>query len=120
VGEYYFTTDDRRVQLSNLAVALRNLIPLVAALSSESKRATDYASALQRCEELLEKGFTQTEISALARSVPDLYARHKEWVPPLEQTPAGRWQEPAWFVDLEARLQPALQAAEVLRQVGYH
>lgn len=118
--EYRYTTADRKVQLEDLSAALRALIPVVASLPEFRFRAADYEVALQTCEALLRDGFTQQQLSALGRSVPDVFFRHKEWCPPAEQTADGAWREPAWFTQLEARLQPVLKAAEALYCLGYY
>lgn len=120
MSEYRYSTKDRQAQLERLAAALRSLIAVLPSIQEFSSRVGDYESALQRCEALLLKDFTQEQVSELSRSVPDLYFRHKEWVPPLERTPAGEWREPDWFVGLEERLQAVLKAAELLRIVGYY
>lgn len=118
--EYRYTTDDRQKQLATLAAALRELIPVVAALPEYAASVPDYEAALQLTERLLRDGGTQAQLTALANAVPDLFLRHREWCPPVEQAPSGDWREPEWFTRLEARLQPVLQAAGVLRVVGYY
>ena len=108
------------MQLANLASALREVIPILASLPPVAHRYVEYRAALRECECLLQTGFTQEQLSALSDSVPDLFFRHKEWTPPLEQTPDGRWLEASWFARLDAKLQPVLRAAETLRQVGFY
>ena len=120
MADHYFTAEDRKAQLAALASALRELIPVIASLSPVAHRDVEYRSALEQCQHLLQVGFTQEQLSALSRSVPDLFFRHKEWGPPLEQAPDGRWLEASWFANLDSKLQPVLRAAEALRYVGYY
>jgi len=69
---------------------------------------------------LLGGAFDQEELSKLSRSIPDAFSRHKDWVPPVEPVGDGRWQEPDWFLRFESKLQPVLDIAEKLRQIGYY
>lgn len=120
MAEYRYTIADRQVQLDRLAAALQELVPVLAALPEFAAAVPIYEAAQQQAEHLRREGFTQDQLTALARSVPDLFYRHKDWSPPAEPTAAGGWQEPAWFTRLEARLQPALAAAAILESVGYY
>ena len=100
--------------------ALSELIPMVVNNPSHVQRSDEYVDALEKAKLLLLQGFDQDELSDLSRSVPDLYFRHKEWTPPMERDSAGNWCEPTWFSDLEKKLLPVLDAAKVLRTVGYY
>ena len=120
MNEYRYTAEDRQAQLQSLASALRNLIELLPSIPEFSSRVEEYEAALQNCEALLRNGFVQDQLSELGRSVPDLFFRHKEWTPPLEQVQTGEWREPRWFVLLEEKLKPLLVAANILHVVGYY
>lgn len=117
---HYYTEDERRTQLKDLAKALRQLIPAVRNSERFSHRAEDYARPLAKAERLLADGFTQEDLSDLARDVPDLFDRHPRWDPPLEEVSPGKWVEPEWFTSMDAILAPALRAAELLRTVGHY
>lgn len=93
---------------------------MVASLSPVLQRDAVYRLALEQSERLLQSGFTQEQLSALCDAVPDLFGRHKDWTPPLELGPDGSWREAPWFAKLESKLQPALSAASVVRQLGYY
>ncbi|MGR3087036.1 hypothetical protein ABMY21_20890 [Vibrio vulnificus] len=50
--------------------------------------------------------------------IPDLFNRHKDWVPPLEVGSDGKLSEPQWFLALENYLQPVLKSARELKELG--
>lgn len=114
----WFADDDRRVQLRELAVALRGLIAEMDRSAELAARRGPYAVALAEAERLQAEGFSPAEIAALGRAVPDLLYRFKEWEPPGERGPDGRWHEAEWFRAVEAKLAPALDAAAMLVQLG--
>ncbi|MFM2479589.1 hypothetical protein [Celerinatantimonas sp. MCCC 1A17872] len=117
MSEYRYTKEDRIKQLKILIPALENLIAYLKENKLFLEQVGSYESALEQARRLLMEGFTQQELSALGRSVSDLFFRHKEWVPPFEQENL----EPAkWFVELEKYLQPALSAAGILSIIGYY
>jgi hypothetical protein len=118
--EHRCTPAERRQQLRVLAAALDELILVVIALPEFAPRTSDYQAARDRAIELDKTGFSQDDLSSLARSVPDLFSRYKDWVPPLIKGEDSRWCEPEWFVQLERKLQPALKAAELLRTLGFY
>ncbi|GAB2615468.1 hypothetical protein GCM10027191_09230 [Novilysobacter erysipheiresistens] len=118
MAEYRYNQEDRIGQLRDLEVALAALIPLARRLNL--RHLPQYEGALECTRTLLAHGFTQAELSDLARQVPDVWVRHKDWLPPLEKRPDGTWQEPPWFPELEAKLRPALSAAWMLSMVGYY
>ena len=120
MAEYRYVDRDRREQLERLVSGLRELIPVVAGLPDFAGLAPEYEAALGTAERLLRDGFRTPDLSALARSVPDAFYRHKEWEPPSEQAPSGEWREPEWFARLESKLQPLLQAAQELDSVGHY
>jgi hypothetical protein len=117
---HYYTQQERVKQLKTLIDALSELIPLIANDPLHVRRSDEYIDALERAKLLLSQGFCQEELSALSRSVPDLYFRHKDWQPPMERDSEGNWHETIWFADLEKKLLPALNAAQVLRTIGYY
>lgn len=116
--EYRYTDNDRVEQLRTLERSLVELIPTAERLGLV--QAQQYMRALEQTRELLVNGFTQADLTVLARAVPDVFLRHKDWLPPLEKAPDGSWQEPAWFPELEEKLQPALSAAGMLSTVGFY
>lgn len=120
MAEHFYTTRDRERQLEELARAMGELIPVVRGIPEFSGRACEYERALTEVERLRREGFDQGQLSALSRSVPDLFYRFKEWSPPSERLPDGTWREPEWFTGLEAKLQPALAAARRLGEIGYY
>jgi hypothetical protein len=119
MGEYYYSHEDRKNQLHNLRAALKQLIAYLQATNRFVDRIPDYASALVETERLLSQDFKQEDLSSLSRGIPDLIYRHKEWIPPLEKDSSGQWLEPPWFTELESYLQPVLNAAAILRFIGY-
>jgi hypothetical protein len=120
MSEHFYSGEERRGQLEELAEALEALIPLVIDLPAYAPRAPVYERALGEARRLVCAGFTQEELSSLARSVPDLFYRFKEWSPPVEEQQDGSWLEPEWFAALEPRLQRVLEAARRLSEVGYY
>jgi len=117
---YFYTVKDRQQQLHQLVDGLLGLIPLLEQYPELSDKLTTYRSGKNRALELLEHGFSQDELTALGRSIPDLFYRHREWEPPAEQLPDGAWHDAHWFTEIEERLQPVLKAAEQLASIGYY
>ncbi|KZZ82402.1 hypothetical protein A3767_00125 [Oleiphilus sp. HI0133] len=119
MGEYRYTEKDRIEQLNALIPALEKLISYLKEKELFLDNVASYECALEEAQRLLGNGFTQKELGALERSVPDLFHRHKEWIPPLETE--GDYSTPAkWFEELEEYLQPARSAAGVLSIIGYY
>ncbi len=120
MGEYRYTEQDRTEQLGNLVPALEALISHMRNEKLFIDQIPQYELALEEAKRFLASGFTQNELSALDRAVPDLFYRHKEWYPPLEDE-SNVYSKPAkWFEDLEEYLQPAREAAGVLSIIGYY
>ncbi|GGD12714.1 hypothetical protein [Halopseudomonas salina] len=116
---YTYTKNDRTEQLNELCLALSRLIPIAEKYAPGNLQ--QYEGAKAEADFLLTNGFTQEELSTLSREVPDVVDRHRDWESQiLEQQEDGTWCEPSWFVELEAVLQPALEAAGVLRRLGYY
>lgn len=119
MSEYRYTKEDRIGQLNALIPALENLITYLKDNELFLDNVHSYEDALDEAKRLLIEGFTQKELGTLERSVPDLFFRHKDWIPPLENE--GDYTTPAkWFEELEKRLQPARAAAGILSIVGYY
>jgi hypothetical protein len=119
MSEYRYTEEDRLMQLQKLVTTLECLISYLNQKQLFLNKIDSYESALQEAKNLLENGFTQQKLSTLGRSVPDLFSRHKEWIPPLENE-GDFSKEAKWFLELEEQLNPALSAAGVLSIVGYY
>lgn len=116
---YTYTRDDRNKQLNDLSKALGKLIPIAEKYATRNLQ--QYEDAKKKIQFLLDNGFTQEDLSLLSREVPDVFDRHRDWESRiLEQKEDGSWSEPDWFFELEAVLQPALEAAGVLRRLGYY
>lgn len=118
--EHRYCIDERRQQLTELVAALPNLIDVTRSTPQVTHFTSEYEAALEQATALLAFGFNQEQLSALSRSIPDAFPRHKDWIPPLEKALDGKWQEPSWFVSVESKLQPVLRFAEVLRMLGYY
>lgn len=118
--ECRYTVFDREAQLRELVAALPPLIEHVRGKPQFESVTPQYEAALDAARALLASGFTQEQLSALGRSVPDIFVRRKEWTPPLVQNQDGSWGEAGWFTELEAVLQPAIRAAGILCLVGYY
>jgi hypothetical protein len=120
MSEYRYTAEDREAQLRELVAVLPPLIEHVRGKSQFASVAPKYQEAFDVARALLSSGFTQEKLSALGRSIPDIFDRHKEWIPPSVEQEGGLWVEEQWFTDLEAVLRPALRAAGILCIVGYY
>ena len=120
LSEYRYTVRDREAQLRELIAALAPLIEHVRVKPQFALVAPKYEAALDVARALFSSGFTQEQLSTLGRSVPDIFDRHKEWIPPSVERKGGSWVEEKWFAELEAVLQPALRAAGILCIVGYY
>ena len=117
--EHRYCIDERRQQLAELVAALPDLINVTRSTPQVTHFTSEYEAALEQATALLAFGFNQEQLSALSRSIPDAFPRHKDWIP-LEMAPDGKWQQPAWIVSVESKLQPVLRFAEVLRMLGYY
>jgi hypothetical protein len=100
--------------------SLGELIPVAEATPATINLVSQYREALERTRALIGGAFNQDDLSSLSRCIPDAFHRHKDWMPPLEQSEDGRWQEPDWFKRLEAKLLPVLDIAAKLREIGYY
>ena len=118
--EYRYTKDDRIIQLNALKTALSNFIAYLENSERFKDRISVYKASLEVTINLLENGFEQKQLSELGRNTPDLFHRHKEWIPPLEENDKGKLVEPEWFQELETYLQPVLKTASVLSIIGYY
>lgn len=117
MAEYRYTNADRLSQLKKLESALPELIR-VASSTPAMAYVEDYRLALAKAVDLQKKGFTQNELSALARSIPDVFNRHKDWIPPMQQIETGEWVEHQWWTFLDEKLQPVLSLARTLQMLG--
>jgi hypothetical protein len=119
VSATIYSDADRRSQLRQLVAALEHLVPVAKNLGLV--QLPSFEAALARAKVLSESQFSQAELSSLAREVPDVLPRHRDWASQfLQRQPDGSFSMPAWIESLEAVLQPALKAAETLRTVGYY
>lgn len=119
MSTHIYNETDRKAQLKQLANALVELIPVACELNLD--QTASYEKALVRTNELLTRGFTQKDLSELARSVPDVFYRHKDWESKMAMKQQdGSWDYPSWFKKLETKLQPALSAASELSTLGYY
>ena len=119
MAEYRYTNADRLSQLKKLESALPELIQ-VASSTPAMTYVEDYRLALAKAVELQKEGFTQNELSALARAIPDVFDRHKDWMPPMHQIETGEWVEHEWWTLLDEKLQPVLSLARTLQVLGYY
>lgn len=116
---HLYTTDERRLQLLNLQQALEKLIPVVKRLQLDQLHA--YEEALGKTRFFLVSGFEPSELAALAHSVPDVFARHRDWqTPHLVRHAEGGWRLPDWLEELELHLRPVLESASALRSLGLY
>ncbi|UXZ95472.1 hypothetical protein K3169_24590 [Pseudomonas phytophila] len=119
MAEYRYTNADRLSQLKELESVLPELIR-VAGSTPAMTYVEDYRLALAKVVELQKEGFTQNQLSALGRAIPDVFNRHKEWIPPMHQTATGEWVEHEWWTLLDEKLQPVLSLARTLQTLGYY
>lgn len=120
MAEYRYMPRDRIAQLRSLERALGELIPVAEATHAVTDLAPKYQEALEQVRALSQGDFSQEDLSNLSRSIPDAFHRHKDWIPPLELSGDGRWREPDWFTELDAKLRPVLDIAARLREIGYY
>lgn len=120
MAEYRYTPNDRIKQLRALEKSLGELIPVAEATPATINLVPQYRAALERARTLIDGAFGQEDLSNLSRSIPDAFHRHKDWMPPLEPSEDGHWQEPDWFKRLDSNLLPVLDIAEKLREIGYY
>lgn len=117
--EHYYTVEERVGQLKSLASALSELIP-VAELTPAAIHVDAYRQAQVMAIALQQEGFTQGQLSSLARAIPDVVERHKDWMPPMRQSDAGHWIEEEWWGPLDEKLQRVLTLARTLQTLGYY
>ncbi|HHP0483038.1 hypothetical protein CGJ38_19840 [Vibrio parahaemolyticus] len=116
--EYHYTNNDRLMQLNDLKGRLTLLIAHLQLNHNDTKIISIYERALFDVDELICNGFNQNQLSNVSDSIPDLFNRHKDWVPPLEAGSDGKLSEPQWFLALENYLQPVLKSARKLKELG--
>ena len=116
--EYHYTNNDRLMQLNDLKGRLTLLIAHLQLNHNDAKIISIYERALFDVDELICNGFNQNQLSNVSDSIPDLFNRHKDWVPPLEVGSDGKLSEPQWFLALENSLQPVLKSARELKELG--
>lgn len=114
-----YTYKDRIRHLTKLSEELDDLCVHLKNTGLFPEMLEIYMSRKHDVKTLLLTPFSQSELSELSRAIPDLYSRHKEWIPPLEETDDGI-KEPDWFQALEMRLQPVLKSVQLLREIGYY
>ncbi|WP_141230175.1 hypothetical protein [Pseudomonas sp. Irchel 3A5] len=119
MAEYRYTSADRLSQLKTLESALTELIRVINSTPAMTY-VDDYRLALAKTVELQKEGFNQNQLSALARGIPDVFNRHKEWIPPMHQIETGEWVEHEWWKLLDEKLQPVLSLAKTLKTLGYY
>lgn len=120
MAEYRYTPNDRIAQLRSLERSLGELIPVAEITSATIDLVPQYREALERVRTLACGDFSQEDLSNLSRAIPDAFHRHKDWMPPLEPSGNGQWQEPEWYTRLDAKLLPVLDLAAKLREIGYY
>ena len=117
--EYYHTHANRITQLSELCEALQGSLRILKPQRDSAKPSLCIELLWQRQSICKQTDFDQAELSKLNHAIPDLFHRHRDWIPPLVEDGAGGWRTPAWFDALDQVLQPVLAAAAKLRQIGY-
>ncbi len=115
---HLYTIEDRLEQLKELKGVLQALIAYLQRNQQLSGLVCNYEQLLSETERLIIEGFDQQQLSDFSLRVPDVFSRHKDWIPPLESGQGGMYAEAYWFSELEAYLQPVLTAAEKLRVLG--
>lgn len=120
VTEYRYTPNDRAEQLRALEQSLVDLIPVVEATPAKMNLAPQYRYALEKARALIDEVFDQEDLSHHSRVIPDVFHRHKDWMPPLELSEGGHWQERDWFKRLDSKLAPVLNITAKLREIGFY
>jgi hypothetical protein len=118
--ERHFTREDKVAQLKELERTLSNLVFHLVSTGKFKSQIPVYRNILNVCRDYIANGFEQSQLNELGRNVPDLFTRHREWNPPTDERLSGEYgKKPAkWFVNLEAVLQPMLEAADILPAIG--
>lgn len=119
--EIRYTQKDKEKQLARLVAALSDLIVEVKKAGIFPEKLAAYDKALSFAKELASEGFEQSELNELQANIPDLFYRHKEWVPPLEDESDRSYPyHPAkWFLLIDKKLELVLEIASELRSIGY-
>jgi len=104
--------------LGELKSAIEAFLPVVRGTPELQHAVQAYEACVKEAERLLASGFCQEDLASLADAVPQLFWLHKEWIPPLEQTPDGTWREPEWFKRAEPLHRRVLEAAYQLHVLG--
>ncbi len=99
--EYHYTNNDRLMQLSDLKGHLTLLIAHLQLNHNDAQIISIYERALFDVDELICNGFNQNQLLNVSDSIPDLFNRHKDWIPLLEVGSDGKLSEPQWFLALE-------------------
>ena len=115
----FYTHVERKAHLTKLKKALERLCTHLEKTGLFPEALNVYKTSKTDVELMFITAFSQSDLSKLSRSIPDLYNRHKDWQRPLEKTEVG-FREPDWFKELETYLQPVLQNARLLREIGHY
>ena len=112
------TQSIRLKQLEALEAAIGDLIQAL-------RRTEQYVDAIPMLEEckqasftLRQNGFDQRNLNDLANAVPRLFYLHPRWEPPYTKIGGDRWEEPAWFRELEPLERRVDKLAFNLRVIG--
>ena len=120
MSDHRYTTTERREHLLALEHSVERLLTAIRKTQRYTEYIPKYEHALSRTRELLNTGFDQEALSALARTLPRLFHLHKDWVPPLKIGADGQYTVPRWFEALEPLEQAVAACGQRLRAVGIY
>ncbi len=114
----YYSDDDRRKQLRELAAGLDELVQILPTISEYADATPRFQHCLDNTRKLLGDRFTTEQLQELSHQVSPVIDQHPHWDPPLEQQPDGSYREPAWFSVLEPVHTRVMKYARLLRVIG--
>ncbi|GAB0062820.1 MULTISPECIES: hypothetical protein [Pseudomonas] len=119
MNQHFYTTAERIQQLRQLERGLANLVPF--SILMGLAQTPHYEDALRRTRILLETGFNQADLTSLARAIPDVFHRGRDWEAQyLVKKPDGSWGFSEEYLNIQARLGPVMRAVDALRTLGYY
>jgi hypothetical protein len=119
MNEVRYSIRDRITQLSELAEALAELLPILQSTPELAEHTERFGGYLERSRELLQFP-GEDEIQEFGRSIDDIFYRHREWEPPMLKLPDGTREIVLWYAHVDRPLGRVMQAAERLTQLGYY
>jgi hypothetical protein len=122
IGKHVYSHDEKHSQLLELVSALEILLASPELFEHYPESVRNFTECLRLARSLVDRGFTQEQLSELSRTFMPVLWAHPHWNPPLIQSEDGTWREPDWyprFEKIHERATTAVQQLLVLSELHY-